>query len=179
MSSRLPQFGAVSCFFLTTLCGGGGDSPKASTGAPRSVPAASTPKIDACSLLTAEEIEAVVGWKPVKAEPSSYGGTAVCNFYGPKGFSQSVTLLVAPGMPKVASSAEMADWRRKQTEGYGDVKFIIEPVEGLGVPAIRNEIEGSGSAAIEVAAKGMLLDVSSTSLEEAKALAAKAIARLP
>jgi hypothetical protein len=30
----------------------------------------------------------------------------------------------------------MAQWRKKQTEGYGDIKFIIEPVEGLGDPEI-------------------------------------------
>jgi hypothetical protein len=47
-------------------------------------------------------------------------------------------------MPKVATSAETAEWRKQQTGGYGNVKFVIEPVEGLGVPAIRNEVEGAG-----------------------------------
>jgi len=173
MSSRFVQLSAVLSLGLAAACGGGTEAPKAAA-------ASAAPKIDACSLLTAEEIEAAVGWKSVKAEPSSYGGTAVCNFYGPKGMSQSVSLLVAPGMPTVASSAEMAQWRKKQTEGYGDIKFIIEPVEGLGVPAIRNEVgQVPGLAAIEVAVKGVLLDVTSSTLEEAKALATKAIARLP
>jgi hypothetical protein len=90
-----------------------------------------------------------------------------------------LSLVVAPGMPQVASSAEMAAWRKKQTESYGDIKFVIAPVEGLGVPAIRNEVEGTGLATIEAAAKGMLLDVTSSTLEQAKALAAKAITRLP
>jgi len=167
------QLSAVLALGLAAACGGG-------TEAPKTAAASAAPKIDACSLLTAEEIEAAVGWKPVKAEPSSYGGTAVCNFYGPKGMSQSVSLLVAPGMPTVASSAEMAQWRKKQTEGYGDIKFIIEPVEGLGVPAIRNEVgQVPGLATIEVAVKGVLLDVTSSTLEEVKALAARAIARLP
>jgi hypothetical protein len=93
--------------------------------------------------------------------------------------SQNVSLLVAPGMPKVATSAEMAEWRKKQTGGYGDVKFVIEPVEGLGVPAIRNEVDGAGLATIEAAAKGVLLDVSTPNLEQSKALVAKALPRLP
>jgi len=170
---------AISCLLLAAACGGG-ESPKTSAAAPASQPPTKeSPKIDACALLTGEEIEAAVGWRPAQAEPSSYGGTATCNYVGPQGLGQSVSLVVAPGMPKVASSAEMAEWRTKQTEGYGDVKFVIAPVEGLGVPAIRNEVEGAGLATIEAAAKGMLLDVSSSSLETSKALTAKALARLP
>ncbi len=166
---------------LAAACGGGAETSKttSTSGATQPGPTKAAPKFEACSLLTAEEIEAVVGWKPAKAEPSSYGGTAACNFTGPQGLSQMVSLLVAPGMPKVANSAEMAVWRKGQTEGYGDIKFIIEPVEGLGVPAIRNEIEGAGLATIETAVKGMLLDVSTSSLNHSKALVAKAIARLP
>jgi hypothetical protein len=160
---------------------GGSEAPKAAamSAASHAETPKNTPGIDPCSLLTAEEIQAAVGWKPVKAEPSSYGGVAVCNYYGPKGMSQNVSLLVAPGMPKVANSAEMAEWRKKQTGGYGDVKFVIEPVEGLGVPAIRNEVEGAGLATIEAAAKGVLLDVSTPNLEQSKALVAKALPRLP
>ena len=182
MSCRFAQLSAVLSLGLAAACGGGGEPSKsiAASAASQPEPGKPAPKIDACSLLTAEEIEAAVGWKSAKAEPSSYGGTAVCNFSGPKGMSQSVSLLVAPGMPNVASSTEMAQWRRQQTKGYGDIKFIIEPVEGLGVPAIRNEIgEVPGSATIEAAANGVLLDVTSTTLDEAKALAAKAIKRLP
>jgi hypothetical protein len=181
MSSRFAQLGAIVTVYLVSACGSGDEPPKTATSSPteRSEPAKATPKIDACSLLTPEEIEAAVGWKSTKAEPSAYGGTAVCNFYGPQGMSQSVSVLVAPGMPKVANSSEMAAWRKEQTEGYGDVKFVIEPIEGLGVPAIRNEIEGAGLSTIEAAAKGVLLDVSTSKLEHSKALSAKALARLP
>lgn len=91
-----------------------------------------------------------------------------------------MSLLVAPGMPNVANSTEMAEWRKQQTKGYGDIKFVIEPVEGLGVPAIRNEIgDVPGLATIEAAANGVLLDVTSSTLEEAKTLVVKAIKRLP
>ena len=47
------------------------------------------------------------------------------------------------------------------------------------MPAIRNEVEGAGLVTVEAAAKGMLLDVSTSSLEHSKALAVKAIARIP
>ncbi len=179
MFSRFWPLGALLSLSLGASCGGGNESSKtsATSAAARSEPAKS--KIDACSLLTAEEIEAAVGWKSVKAEPSSYGGTAVCNFYGPQGMAQSVSLLVAPGMPKVANSSEMAAWRKEQTEGYGDIKFIIEPVEGLGVPAIRNEVEGTQLATIESAVKGVLLDVTTANLEHSKALTKNALPRLP
>jgi len=179
MSTTSARFGVFLAFCLAVACGGG-EVPKAAamSAVSQAEPPKTAPSVDPCSLLTAEEIEAAVGWKPVKAEPSSYGGVAVCNYYGPKGMTQTVSLLVAPGMPKVATSAEMAEWRRKQTGGYGDVKFVIEPVEGLGVPAIRNEVEGAGLATIEAAAKGVLLDVSTTNLEQSKALVAKALPRL-
>ena len=168
----------VALFSWLAACGARDQAPKESAQA-AGEPARNAPALDACSLLTGEEIEAAVGWKPAKAEPSTYGATATCNFYGPQGFTQTVSLVVAPGMPQVSSSTDMAAWRTEQTKGYADVKFIIEPVEGLGVPAIRNEIEGTGMATIEAAAKGMLLDVTSKTLEASKALVAKALPRLP
>jgi hypothetical protein len=73
----------------------------------------------------------------------------------------------------------MAEWRSKQGTSFGDIKITIEPIEGLGVPAIRNEVEGAGLVTVEAAAKGKLLDVTTASLEMSKALAPKAIARLP
>ena len=110
MSSRLAQFRAVLSLGLAAACGGGEDPKGAATSA--ALPAKAAPKIDACALLTPEEIEAAVGWKSVKAEPSAYGGTAVCNYYGPKGMTQSVSLLVAPRHAGVTSSTEMAEWRK-------------------------------------------------------------------
>ena len=59
------------------------------------------------------------------------------------------------------------------------MKITIEPVEGLGAPAIRNEVEGTGLVTVEVAVRGMLLDVTTSSLERSKNLAVKAMARLP
>ena len=115
----------------------------------------------------------------MKAEPSSDRGTAVCNFYGPQGTAQSVSLRWRPACRRWRTLPEMAAWRKEQTEGYGDIKLIIEPVEGLGVPAIRNEVEGTQSAMIESAVKGVLLDVTTANLEHSKALTNNALPRLP
>jgi hypothetical protein len=82
-------------------------------------------------------------------------------------------------MFKMTSSAEMAAWRSKQGTSFGDVRVIIEPVEGLGAPAIRNEVEGTGLVTVEVAVRGVLLDVTTSSLERSKNLAVKAMARVP
>jgi hypothetical protein len=47
------------------------------------------------------------------------------------------------------------------------------------VPAVSSQLEGSETPTLEAWAKGMLLSVTGPSLEVSKALAAKAIARLP
>jgi hypothetical protein len=136
-------------------------------------------KVDACSLLTPAEIAAVTGKKSVEPKRDTHGSVGTCNFHSGEELFPVVSVLLAPNMPKVKNSAEMAAWRSKQGTSYGDVKIIIEPVEGLGVPAIRNEVEGVGMVTVETAVKGMLLDVTTSSLEHSKALAAKAMARLP
>jgi hypothetical protein len=59
---------------------------------------------------------------------------------------------------------------------------LEEPVcfrHPIGVPAIRSEVEETSLVAIECAAKGMLLDVTTSKLDFSKALALKALARLP
>jgi hypothetical protein len=141
--------------------------------------AKSAPAIDACSLLTAEEIEAVTGAKSVGPKKDAYGSVGTCNFHAADQLLPVVSVVLAPGMPEMSSSAEMAAWRSKQAGSWGGVKLIIEPVEGLGVPAIRNEVEGAGMVTVEAGVRGMLLDITTSSLERSKALATKAMARLP
>ena len=62
-----------------------------------------------------------------------------------------MSLVLAPNMPKVSSSAEMAAWRSKQGTSFGDMKITITPIEGLSVPAIQNEVEGMGLVTVEEA----------------------------
>ena len=135
-------------------------------------------KVDPCALLTAAEIEEVTGLHVERTEPADYGATRVCNQYG-SSLSPIVSITVADGMPSMASSADMAKWRKDQVGSYGDMKFRIEPVEGLGAPAIMNELEGTGMVGLEIAVRRTLLAITTDHFDQSKSLAPKAIARMP
>jgi hypothetical protein len=168
----------VSLVLLGAKCGGdcgstNKDVSSAGSGDPRPAQA-----VDACSVLTSAEIEAVTGAKSVAPKPETHGSVGTCNFHAGEEIMPVVSVVLAPAMPKVSSSAEMATWRSKQGTSFGDVKIIIEPVEGLGVPAIRNEVEGTGLVTVEASVGDKLLDVTTSSLERSKTLVTKAMARL-
>jgi hypothetical protein len=146
--------------------------------APRAATEAQQPSVEVCSLLTREEIAAVIGANLAEIKADSYGAVGTCNYQAANEILPVVSLVLAPNMPQVASSSEMAQWRSKQGVSFGDIKLLIAPIEGLGVPAIRNQVEGLEMVTVEVAAKGKLLDVTTSSLEKSKALALKAMARL-
>jgi hypothetical protein len=136
--------------------------------------------IDACALVTTEDIEGAAGWKPEATNPETHGRTATCTYHRAEGAKvQTVVLILSPGMRVLESSAAMAEWRTQQAARHPDIKMVIRPVEGLGVPAISNQAEGDDVPTLEASAKGLLVAVRSSSLEVSKALAAKAIARLP
>lgn len=136
--------------------------------------------IDACALLTPEEIQQVAGWKPEAADPETHGRTATCNYHRAEGTKvQTVVLLVSPGMRVLESSAAMAEWRTQQAARHPDIKMVIQPVEGLGVPAISSRTEDDQVPTLEASAKGLLVAMRSSTLEVSKTLTAKAIARLP
>lgn len=178
MSKRFAPTTVVVGIALAVVGCGGGEASKAGA-----VAAASTTKqdakiVDVCSLLTPAEIAAVTGAKVGEIKPDTQGTVGTCNYQAGTQLMPVVTLVLAPSMPKVSSSAEMAAWRSKQGTSFGDLKIIITPIEGLGVPAIRNEVEGMGLVTVEAAAKGMMLGVATSTLERSKALAIKALARL-
>lgn len=164
---------------LVVACGGGSAPDSSAQAGSRPAKKSDTSKIDACSLLTTEEIEAAAGWKPGAPDADTHGTTKTCTYHGPKALTQSVVLVVATPAPKLESSSAMAEWRGKQAARYPDIKMVFKPIEGLGAPAISSELEGSGKPSLEVAKNGLLLNVTASSLEEAQALAAKAIPRLP
>lgn len=158
-------------------CGGSNDQPPA-VAADR--PASSTSRVNACTLLTGEEIAEVTGVQAGQVTPDTFGNVGTCNYNVSGEMMPVVSVILAPNMIDMSSSAEMVKWRQSQVgSSYGDIKVILTPVEGLGVPAIRNEVEGVGLVTVEAAVKGMLLDVTTSSLEMSKALVPKAIARLP
>jgi hypothetical protein len=145
-----------------------------------SKPRKDTGGINACALLTTEEIEGAAGWKPETIDSATHGRTATCNYHRADGTKvQSVVLIVSPGMRVLKNSTEMAEWRTKAAARHPEVKLVYQPVEGLGVPAIAGQSEDDPVPTLEASAKGLLVAVRSSSLDVSKALAAKAIARLP
>ena len=159
-------------------CAGGKDQPAPGTAGEESSANRST--VGACSLLTPEEIASVTGAQAALVTPDTFGTVGTCNYNVAGEMMPVVSVILAPNMPDVSSSEEMVAWRKSQIgSSYGDIKFIITPVAGLGVPAIRNEVEGVGMVTVEAAAKGMLVDVTTESLEKSMALMPKALARLP
>jgi len=136
--------------------------------------------IDVCALVTADEIEGAAGWKPEAIDPDTHQRTATCTYHRADGAKvQTVVLIVSPGMKVLESSAAMADWRTQQAARHPEFKMVIQPVEGLGVPAISSQVDGDTALTLEASAKGLLVAIRSSGLEVSKALAAKAIARLP
>ena len=148
---------------LLAACGGGSES--------RS-------DIDACTLLTAEEIQAAAGWAPDTSTSKAYGTTRTCAYHGKDVMKQSVVLVLATPAPKVSTSAELAARRNEQAQRQPDIKMVITPIEGLGVPAVRSELEGSSQPTIEAVVGRRLLGVTASDFETAKALVPKAAARL-
>lgn len=169
MLSRFVPLALMAC-----LACGGGATKQAPAEAPSSPgrPAG----VDACALLTREEITAALGWTPDSAATQGYGTTGTCTWAGP-GAAEQLSLLVGQGMQDMSTSAAMASWRAEQYKNYAVTDAIVEPVEGLGVPAIRNEL--AGLVAIEMAIKGQLVTVSSIAdFEKVKGLAGLVAGRM-
>lgn len=120
--------------------------------------AAAESNFDPCALLTYQEISSVLGWAPDSSRKQAYGTTGNCTYYGPNALTQTIALLVGQGMPDMSDATKMAEWRAKQYVDYGVKDAVVEPLEGLGVPAIRNEF---GVVAIEMAVGSQLVSVSS------------------
>jgi hypothetical protein len=138
---------------------------------------AQTPAASACDLLTAAEVEAATGWKPGAPESESYGTTSTCTFTGDALKQQVVVLTLARPAPKVASSAAFAERRIEQGKRTPELATSVQPVEGLGAPAIRSD-DGSGPATIEAVAGGRILGVTAPTVEAAEGLAKQAIPRV-
>jgi hypothetical protein len=169
-----PMLSAV----LGSLIGIGPCPPDAARPKPPIAAAVAAPDVDACALLTPAEIAAATGVTVTRTEKLTAG--IGCNFHAGQELLPTVTIVLGAGMQAMGSSAEMAAWRKAQSERYADenTRFIIEPIEGLGAPAIRNEIEGLGIVAVESVSRGWLLSVGTDALEKSKALTRNALPRL-
>jgi hypothetical protein len=163
----------VGVLALALACGG---EPKQATQESASTDRAQD--FDPCSLLTREEISSAMSWTPDSSQHKWYGTTGNCTWFGPGSIPKTVALLVGQGMSDMSSSAAMAEWRAKQYKNSGITDAIVEPVEGLEVPAIRNEL--GGVAAVEMAIKGKLVTISSIAdFAQVRALAQPVPARMP
>jgi hypothetical protein len=177
--SRAISYTAGVLVYLLCACG---NSESAQSGTQAAVPAQQA-TIDVCTLLTSAEIESALGWKVATTESKSYGETGSCTYASATPYSaqglQQLAVLVGFGAPELASSEAMAEWRLAQysDDSYKDLNPLVLPVEGLGVPAIQNGLDGSFG--IELLVDGKLLTLSLfETLEPARTLAEKAMARM-
>jgi len=140
--------------------------------------------IDACSLLTKEELEAAVGWQVTEITPGTIPGMdGSCGFFG-KIDQKSVPALAKAIVEQNASigywqrdrsfktSAEMAQALSNQQGLDGPPA----PVEDLGVPAVRMNMFGVTS--IHMSTPRLLVVVTTPKAEATKTIAAKVLARL-
>lgn len=177
MSWKMMQTAAALGVLVSTACSGDNDAANA---AQVKVPAAQVarPDVDPCTLLTPAEVEKATGWKVEKSEKNKYSGG--CDFTGPNWMVDivHVSLHGTAGMTPLTTSAAMAKWRQDQLKKDPDVKLVIEPIDDVGTPAIRNDFGGS-PAIIESFVRGRLLIVSSPKLDATKALLRVAASRVP
>lgn len=165
ISVILPTF-AVAC--------GGGSSEQAK--APEQADAVAASDFDPCALLTSEEIQTTLGWATDSTQKKAYSTTGNCTYFGPGGMTEQISLLVGQGMPDMSDARKMADWRMKQYVDYGVKDAVVEPIEDLGVPAIRNEF---GITAIEMAVGQQLVTISAVAdFEKVKAIARLVLGRM-
>jgi hypothetical protein len=165
-----------SLLLASLVACGGGSSDSAAGG---SSGGGGDEDFDACALLTAEEIQAAAGWAPDTSRSETYGTTRTCSYSGPDLMKQSLVLVVARPAPKVSTSAELAQRRNEAAAREPSIKMIITPIEGLDLPAVRSEVEGSTMPTIEAVVGNRLLGVTTSDFEVAKTLLPKAAGRLP
>jgi hypothetical protein len=166
---------------LVAACGGGSDAPAdraPASGAATTTSSKQGDELDACTLLTADEIRAAAGWAPDTMIGKTHGTTKTCAIHGADALKQSIVLIVARPAPKVSSSAELAERRTRDAARSPEIKIKYTPVDGLGMPAVRTEVEGSRSATLETVVGNRVLSVSTAGFDAAKSLAQKAADRL-
>jgi hypothetical protein len=134
--------------------------------------------MDACSLITHAEAEAILG--PLLGDPSRYsdGGKSMCTYVA---LDTDTTVTVEQWMRRQPASS--TDFARMVDDAENSGRRV-EPVATLGVPAAWHDF-GSGAINIwldvykETAREDYRLRVESGSLARATALAERALGRLP
>lgn len=161
---------------LVAACGGESSESRAQAGSGGA--SASNDDFDPCALVTAEEVQAATGWAPDTSAAKTYGTTKTCAIHGGDAMKQSVVIVVARPAPKVSSSAELADRRTRAAASSPEIKMTFTPIEDLGMPAVRSEVEGAAVPTVEVVVGNHVVGVTASDFESSKTLAGKAAARL-
>ena len=161
------------------------------------LPSASQGTFDPCKLLTVDEVQAALGWKPATTERSAsrmpglgnckYTSAAKVTREGPQEVSVGIGLcptnMPCTQLPDFANSQEMAKYRKAQYEKEkGNAMFQnldphIVPIEGMGVPAIEHELATLTSIEMAIGHKRLAYVETFGSSKAARALAAKVLAR--
>lgn len=131
-----------------------------------------------CSLLTSGEVLAATGW-PRLTTIDSTSVKGACNFRGPVEMNDVVGILVASGLPAMSSSQDLVQFRSKNIGPDDPIKPEITPLDGLGIPAVRNQIEGMPLVTIEAAKQGVLVSLTAPSFDIARGLMPKLLGRMP
>jgi hypothetical protein len=159
--------------------------------------AAAAPTTDFCALLTAEEVQAAVGWAVAKSTVYGQGNLGHCKYEGeksnnvlpPEQLEAGVIMCFtnfpcAEDMPgSFASSADLVAYRKKLYAEYekdssmGPLDASIEPVEGLGVPAIMHELGGQYTLEAWLGPKRIAYVSVWTSADAARSLGEQVLAR--
>lgn len=173
---------------------GGGETPEPAKAPAAEAAAAST--FDSCALLTAEEVQATLGWAVAKSTPYGSGDQGHCVYEGEKsntvfpieqaeaGVIACFTNFPCPGdMPgSFGSSADLAAFRKQLYQSAGAtaaaLEPTIEPIQGLGSPAIMHELAGQYSVEVWLGPRRTAYVSVWTSAEAALALMEKVVARV-
>ena len=147
------------------------------TSAPPANAQTGKPKIDPCALLTSAEIESATGWKVTRSGWNK--STGACEFFGPNDMRDVVTVALLPGPRAVATSDDLAAWRKGQIGPRNEAGLVIQPLPDVGVPAIRNDFGTADFVVIEAWVRMLLVDVGSQNLAATKAMVRAAVKRMP
>lgn len=173
-------------------CGGEKSAPPSTNGA-APAPPATAGSFDPCSLLTASEVEAAVGWKPDAVTPFLQPKeTGYCKFTGPDkaaltpqqvsaGVGVCPTNMACSELPEFASSADLVAYRKKgyQESASGrDLNPRIVAIEGLGVPAIEHELLGLIAVEMAIGQKKLAYVEAFAPSATVRGLAEKLLARV-
>lgn len=135
--------------------------------------------ISACSLVTREEIQAAAGWPVTQAVPTENPGPpalSLSNFMGAD-LTRSISVSYGEGSGgRFKTSAEMAAALGTRD---GMVTKPAQALDGLGIPATREDQAGGLIHVHGITGAGDELTVAAGSFDVARALFGAALARLP